>query len=469
MNKPNKNSKGASATAKGKGQSKTAATSEKLSDGDRIYVTSEDSASHWSGAYIFRAFFEDTNGKYPGACIYSEDFVPSQAGTLALTFARVKFWTKWKGETGSEYRERQKRIIAEFREKNPQGETSDLFWGENAMGENGVRGFWSKPEIGPAFRLEPITDTFIRPNDGDMVEVHPRGESDMRYLPKGMYLGIAQKISTLEYFGTYTSKNKRTMERVRYTPPMFPFLGWVQFRWINKDGTPKSDWQRGPRFEEWQKEVHEAERIEAIRVKREKEEAAFKAYIDWKNHIDGECDKEKDYDGCAVFLETQLSREITIPLPDSDKRISYLRTRLDHYEKILARKRGTVPSNNGVNLTELNGTPAKPLAFRSIWISSEEGLALLNNAMRAARMIDDEGRWITSLETIGEFCRELPPCIPSKRKGRIALSNELLVPQSDGFGLVTVEQLDNAFRRGNPVGSEVTEIVRQVKALNKVS
>ena len=298
------------------------------SEGDWISVTFDGHRNSWWGPLYYRKEIEDSEkGAVEGACVFTETW--SEAGKLSVRFEDVEFWCVWEGETGKEYEERKKLIIAELQSKKLPIDPLDSFTGENA-----IQGMWSKPKIGPAMKVVPVEGKFTRPNDGDMVEVHARNYMDSGGI--GIYLEEADRIYSREplierqiWENGKTEIHYDKKGRVRYGVPTLPFAEWIQFRTLDKDRKPiNNEWSHGPHYEEWKKEEEE-------RMRRKTEEEKTIQFLQWNKWIDDEIHNASNTAERIVFLRNQLKAEKGIPLPESELRIERLESKLSHYEEVL--------------------------------------------------------------------------------------------------------------------------------------
>jgi len=221
-------------------------------DGDRINVAFKGHPDSWWGPLYYRTTYSDPEkGTIEGACALTEDW--SEPGKLSLPFKQVEFWSVWDGETSKEYEERKKSIIEDLQRRQVPIDPIDSF-----IGENTIHGQWSKPKIGPAFKVVPVEGKWSRPNDGDMIEVHSRNNVNTQ---QGIFFAATDRIYSrsrgIEKAELNINRSEILYSNVQYGKvflygvPMLPFAEWVRWR-LNEDKI--SEWQPGPHFEEWSHE-----------------------------------------------------------------------------------------------------------------------------------------------------------------------------------------------------------------------
>jgi hypothetical protein len=231
-------------------------------DGDLITIIwtdhrtrRQDGIDYWDYGKVFRESFEDGRERkiIHGAVVYDPQISVSGntgelAGTLAGEWKNVEFWARWEGESREAYCERKKKIDAELeRQHIPLDEI------QSYVGENAIQGNWSEPKIGPGFNLVDVEGHWLRPKNGELIEVHAKDYA-RKYV--GRYLEIADRI----FFDNLRNQkrllahgqDKATFDdHFPYGPPVLPIEEWIRFRTLDEHGTPISDWQPGPHFDEW--------------------------------------------------------------------------------------------------------------------------------------------------------------------------------------------------------------------------
>jgi hypothetical protein len=308
-------------------------------DGDLIKVTSKDTGKSWRGSLYYRTTINDSEkGEIEGACVLTEDF--SEPGKLSVLFEHVEFWSRWEGESSAEYAERKKLIIAELQRQKAPIDPLDSF-----IGQNSIQGTWSTPKIGPAFKTVEAEPSFIRPNEGDLIEVHVRNDSETH---NGVYFEKADRIYTRDrvveraiIFGEGAGEIQYG-DRFHYGVPRFPFAEWIRFRIINSGGALQSDWMPGPHYSNWAIE-------EQQRINRENEEAKVRVFAEWRGWLEKEIREAKGTADCIVFLSSNLKRELDNQLPDRELYVAMLKSRLEHFQEVLIVERG-----GGVRMEEAN-------------------------------------------------------------------------------------------------------------------
>ncbi len=247
----------------------TKAFFETPTDGDRILILFKDHRLSWDGPFFYRDRLTDPEkGEVHRTCVYVEG--GNKEGQLAHLFEDVEFWQNWEGESLQEYEVRRLKIIEDLKRQKLPIDPIDSFFGANA-----IQGYWSKPRIGPAFQPVPLEGTWTRPEDNAMIEVHAIRKSETK---RGRYSKAADALvpeepliakrtvragpgdfkvssdmtkSLIDH--TIQGDNIETLysDKTRYFPPSPPFAEWIQFRTVNGNGTPNSEWKEGPHYDEW--------------------------------------------------------------------------------------------------------------------------------------------------------------------------------------------------------------------------